>query len=224
MTRIDTVFLDVGGPLYSDRPYYIALLAAIREARSDADPEAYWTEYDAARRDQRGPFTRRLVDLFAPRGYEEVVARARELWTYEPQDLQPDVHEALEALKGSYRLGILANQQRRIREIMARDGIDGFFQLWTISDEVGVDKPDPRIFDHALRQAGPGSRCVFVGDRLDNDIVPAHRAGMRAIWMLRGEAPPEPTAEQLALADVSVHSLLELPELLERLGKLEDGG
>jgi HAD superfamily hydrolase (TIGR01549 family) len=219
VTRIDTVFLDVGGPLYSDAPYYRALLAAIRERRPDADPDAFWAEYEAARRDQRGPFTRRLADRFAPGEHEEVVARTRELWTYEPEDLQPDVRDGLEALKGTYRLGILANQQRRIREIMARDGIDGFFELWTISDEVGLDKPDPRIFQHALRLAGPGARCAFVGDRLDNDVVPARRAGMRAVWMLRGEAPPEPTEEQLAMADASVRSLLELPAVLERLGR-----
>jgi HAD superfamily hydrolase (TIGR01549 family) len=218
VTPVDTVFLDVGGPLYSDRPYYRALLAAIREARPEADPDAFWAEYDAARRDQRGPFTRRLVDRFAPGAYDRVVARARELWTYEPEDLQPDVRPGLEALQGSYRLGILANQQRWIRDTMARDGIDGFFELWTVSDEVGIDKPDPAIFRHALRQAGPRARCAFVGDRLDNDIVPARRSGMRAIWMLRGEAPPEPTEDQLARADASVRSLLELPEVLERLG------
>jgi HAD superfamily hydrolase (TIGR01549 family) len=217
VTRIDTVFLDVGGPLYSDRPYYRALLAATLEARADTDPEAFWAEYEAARRDQRGPFTRRLIEAFAPGEDDRVVALTRELWTYETHDLQPDVHAGLDALTGRYRLGILANQQAWIRETMARDGIDRYFDLWTISDEVGIDKPDPRIFEHALRQAGPEARCAFVGDRLDNDIVPARRAGMRAVWMLRGEAPPEPTSEQLALADAAVRSLLGLPGALERL-------
>jgi HAD superfamily hydrolase (TIGR01549 family) len=218
---IDVVFLDVGGPLYSDRPYYEALLAAILEVRPDANGDVFWSEYDAARRDQRGPFTPRLVRRFIPQdGYESVVRRARELWTYRPEHLQPDAHQGLEALAGAYRLGILANQQRWIRETMARDGLDGFFELWTISDEVGIDKPDPGIFEHALDQAGvPAGHCAFVADRLDNDIIPSRRAGMRPVWMLRGEAPPDPTADQLALAEDSVRSLLELPGALERLAK-----
>jgi HAD superfamily hydrolase (TIGR01549 family) len=217
--HIDVVFLDVGGPLYSDRPYYEALLAAILEMDPDAHRDSFWSEYDSARRDQRGPFTPRLVRRFLPGSrYDDVVQRARELWTYEPEHLQPDARQGLEALKGTYRLGILANQQRWIRDIMARDDLDGFFELWTISDEVGIDKPDPGIFEHAVVRAGvPAERCAFVADRLDNDIVPARRAGMRPVWMLRGEAPPEPTADQLALADTSVHSLLELPAALERL-------
>ena len=46
----------------------------------------------------------------------------------------------------------------------------------------------------------------MVGDRLDYDVRPAKRVGMRAIWMLRGEAPDEPTPEQLAEADGAVRS------------------
>lgn len=217
--HIDVVFFDVGGPLYSDRPYYEALLAAILEMDPGARRDSFWSEYDSARRDQRGPFTPRLVRRFLPDNrYDDVVKRARELWTYEPEHLQSDARQGLETLEGTYRLGILANQQRWIRDIMARDGLAGFFELWTISDEVGIDKPDSGIFEHALVQAGvPAERCAFVADRLDNDIVPARRAGMRPVWMLRGEAPPEPTAHQLALADASVRSLLELPGALERL-------
>jgi HAD superfamily hydrolase (TIGR01549 family) len=218
-SHIDVVFLDVGGPLYGDRPYYEALLQAIREVRPDADGDAFWTEFEAARRDQRGPFTRRLTGLFVDEdGHDEVIVRGRELWHYEPRDLQPDVIPALEALKGSYRLGILANQQGWIRDAMARDGIDGFFDVWAVSAEVGAEKPDPAIFQYAIAQAGvPPDRCAMVGDRLDNDVVPAKAHGMVGLWLLRGEAPDDPTPEQLARADAAVRSLHELPDCLGRL-------
>jgi HAD superfamily hydrolase (TIGR01549 family) len=218
-SHIDVVFLDVGGPLYGDRPYYEALLQAIREVRPDADEDAFWTEFEAARRDQRGPFTRRLTGFFLDEDrHQDVIARGRELWHYEPRDLQPDVRLALEALKGSYRLGILANQQAWIREAMARDGIDGFFDVWAVSAEVGAEKPDPAIFRYAIAQAGvPPDRCAMVGDRLDNDIIPARSHGMAGIWLLRGEAPDDPTPEQLARVDAVVRSLQELPAALDRL-------
>jgi HAD superfamily hydrolase (TIGR01549 family) len=220
VSRLNVVFLDVGGPLYGDRPYYEALLRAIQESQPDADESAFWAEFQAARRDQRGPFTRRLVGLFADESeHERLIVRARELWHYEPEDLQPDVPSALEALKGSYRLGILANQQRWIRDVMARDGIDGFFDIWAVSDEVGAEKPDSAIFEYALREAGvPAGRCAMVGDRLDNDVAPARAHGMRGIWMLRGEAPDDPSAEQLARADAAVRSLQDVPATLELLG------
>jgi len=61
-------------------------------------------------------------------------------------------------------------------------------------------------------------RTVMLGDRLDYDVRPARAAGMRAIWVLRGEAPDDPTPAQLAEADASVASLTEVPGLLDRWG------
>lgn len=218
-SHLDVVFLDVGGPLYGDRPYYEGLLAAIREIRPDADQAAFWAEFEAARADQRGPFTRRLSLLFVGEDdYPKVVERGRELWAYPPDSLQPDVRPALEALAVEYRLGVLANQEPWIRDTMRRDGIDGFFDVWAVSGELGVEKPDPGIFEHALAQAGvPAARCAMVGDRLDNDILAAKRHGMRGVWMLRGEAPPQPTEEQLSRVDASVRTLEELPAALRGL-------
>jgi HAD superfamily hydrolase (TIGR01662 family) len=218
-SHLDVVFLDVGGPLYRDGPYYEALLRAIREERPDADPEAFWAEFQACRRDQRGLFTRRLVGLFLrPERHGDVVARGRELWEYPPDALQPDVHQALPELASRYRLGVLANQRTWIRKAMARDGIDRYFDVWAVSEEVGVEKPEPGIFEHALRRAGAAAgRCAMVGDRLDNDVEPARRHGMKGVWLLRGEAPDEPTAAQLSLADAAVRSLGELPAALKDL-------
>jgi HAD superfamily hydrolase (TIGR01549 family) len=218
-SHLDIVFFDVGGPLYSDRPYYEGLLAGIREVRPDVDEREFWTAYDACRTDQRGPFTQRLAARLVD---ESQVERAVELgkakWTYPPEYLQPDARETLERLHGSYRLGVLANQELWIRDAFARDGLDTFFDTWAISAEVGSEKPDPAIFRHALAAAGvPAARCVMIGDRLDNDIVPAKEHGMRAVWLLRGEAPDEPSPEQLAHADAAVRTLTELPDALAAL-------
>lgn len=222
-SHLEVVFLDVGGPLYGDKPYYQGLLRAIKERRPDADDAAFWEEFEACRRDQRGPFTRRLTLRFLSEDdYPAVVARGRELWQYPPESLQPDVLPALRELQGSYRLGVLANQERWIRDTMARDGIDGFFDIWAVSAEVGAEKPDPRLFEYAMNQAGvPAERCAMVGDRLDNDVIPAKRHGLWGVWMLRGEAPDQPTEEQLARADAAVRTLQELPRALKRLEQRE---
>ncbi|HET6770102.1 MAG TPA: HAD family hydrolase [Actinomycetota bacterium] len=218
-SHLDVVFLDVGGPIYGDRPYYEALWKAIAEARPDASESKFWAEYDACRRDQKGPFTRRLVRTFiAESDLERVIDRGHELWDYPPDSLHPDVLPALKALHGTYRLGILANQERWIRERLSRDRLDGFFSIWIISKEVGIEKPDPAIFRAAVREAAaPAARCAMVGDRLDNDIIPAGAAGMKTVWLLRGEAPDDPTSEQLHNADSAIRSLSELPGALQLL-------
>lgn len=218
-SHLDVVFLDVGGPIYEDGPYYRALWQAIGEANPRASEEDYWAEFEICRLSQDGSFTRRLVGRMAPGAdHDAVVRRATEVWEYPPETLQPDVVDTLEVLRGRYRLGILANQERWIRDTLARDGLAGYFEVWAVSAEVGADKPDPLIFEAALGLAGAEpARCAMVGDRLDNDIVPAMAHGMRGVWLLRGEAPDEPSPEQLARADVAIRSLVELPEALERL-------
>ena len=99
---------------------------------------------------------------------------------------------------------------------MDRDGLSRFFEVWGVSDDLGLQKPDPKLFSHVLSTAGvPPDRTVMLGDRLDYDVRPAKQAGMRAVWVLRGEAPDDPTPEQLAEADASVEGLVEVPALLE---------
>jgi FMN phosphatase YigB (HAD superfamily) len=101
---------------------------------------------------------------------------------------------------------------------MHRDGLVPFFEVWAVSDDLGLQKPDPALFLHALKTADvEPSRAVMVGDRLDYDVRPAKAAGMRTVWVLRGEAPDDPTPEQLAETDASVRDLTELPGAIEHL-------
>ena len=57
------------------------------------------------------------------------------------------------------------------------------------SAEEGVEKPNPRIFQIALERANClPENAVMVGDRLDNDIIPAKELGMKTIWVKQGFA------------------------------------
>jgi putative hydrolase of the HAD superfamily len=216
---VEIVFLDIGGVMYDDTVYARTWHRALRDAGARFTDEEFDAAYTAARAAQSGSFRRRLIDRFLPgadiRELERVAAR---YWRYPPTALYGDVVPCLEELKGRYRLGVIANQPGEVREAMARDGLDGFFEVWGVSDELGVGKPDPALFELAVRTAGVAPpAAVMVGDRLDYDVRPAKVAGMRAIWMLRGEAPDEPTAAQLAEADDAVRGLAELPEAVDRI-------
>jgi len=213
------VFLDVGGVLYEDRWYFIAIREALRDLGAEFTDEEYAAEYDACRRAQAGSFRRRLAARFLP-GLDpaEVTVQAAKRWHYPPEALLPDARPCLETLARTYRLGVIANQQSWIRDAMRRDGVADFIEIWTVSEDVGIDKPDRRLFDHAIGEAGvDATRTVMCGDRLDYDVRPAKDAGMRTVWVLRGEAPTDPTPEQLSEPDAHVRSLDELPPTLERL-------
>jgi putative hydrolase of the HAD superfamily len=218
--RPEIVFLDVGGVLYDDGVYRRALRRALRELGADVTDEAFDAAYERCRRAQDGSFRAALTRAFlGDAASSDVVAeRASRYWAYPPDALEPDVRACLHALSGRYRLGVVANQPSVVRAAMRRDGIDGYFDVWGISDDVGIDKPDPRLYEHVLALAGvDGPRAVMVGDRLDYDVRPARRAGMRAVWLLRGEAPARPTQAQLAETDASIASLDELPAVLLEL-------
>lgn len=220
---VDFVFLDIGGVLYDDRIYAEAWRRALREAGADFRDEDFDAEYAAARREQSRSFRRRLADRFAgpDADLSALEARASRYWHYPPSALHIDATACLERLRGAgYRLGVIANQPTAVRDAMRRDGLVPFFEVWGVSDDLGLQKPDPALFVHALETAAvEPARAVMVGDRLDYDVRPARLAGMRTVWVLRGEAPDDPTPGQLAEADGSVRDLTELPEAIARLAR-----
>ena len=214
------MFFDIGGVMYDDTVYARALNTALRSSGATFTDEAFDEVYRAARAAQSGSFRGLLARHFLgpDADVSELEAEASKHWAYPPEALYADVRPCLDALAGRYRLGIIANQPSAVKDAIRRDGIDGSFEVWGISDDVGFEKPDPRLFAHALDAAGVApDATVMVGDRLDYDVRPAKASGMRAIWMLRGEAPDDPTPEQLAEADAAVHDLGELPATLARM-------
>ena len=215
--RLEMVFFDIGGVMYDDSVYARSWRKALRESGAEFTDEEFDEEYAAARAAQSESFRRRLTKRFlgSDDDLAAVEARAARYWAYPPDALYPDVVPCLEALQGEFRLGVIANQPTSVRAAMDRDGLSRFFEVWGVSDDLGLQKPDPKLFSHVLYTAGVSpARTVMIGDRLDYDVRPARTAGMRAIWMLRGEAPDEPTAAQLAEADGWARDLTEIPALL----------
>ena len=98
------------------------------------------------------------------------------------------------------------------------DGIFNFIKFAGISALVGVEKPDPKIFELALEGLGvSASETIHIGNRIDTDVLPAKKLGFKTIWVRRGEANPEPTASDLAEPTFVVDDLLNVPELIQTL-------
>ena len=106
---------------------------------------------------------------------------------FNADDLYPDALPAVQALcTAGYRVAIVANQPaRRTPELRAL----GFApDVMAMSEEMTVHKPDARFFVRALElMGGPDpARVAYVGDRVDNDVLPSLAAGMRPVWIRRG--------------------------------------
>jgi HAD superfamily hydrolase (TIGR01662 family) len=142
-------------------------------------------------------------------------AAAERLDDISPADLYPDVRPALAALAAAgYRLGIAGNQPARAGPALA--ALDLPVELLGISATWGVTKPDPAFFARIASELDlPPAAVAYVGDRVDNDVEPAARAGMRAIWIRRGPwAWIQAGREVPGAASAAISSLIELPEVL----------
>ncbi len=167
---------------------------------SDADDSAMWRRITGATHGRVGG--RRPVDV---EGWFEALYRRfgePDAWRF-----YDDVEPALGALRRrGLKLGVVSNWDTRLRGISAGLGLDRLVDFVVISAEVGVRKPDPRIFEEALRRAGVGAaEAVHVGDLPEEDVEGARRAGLKAFLIDRArritarESPPGvPVLETLA--------------------------
>lgn len=86
-----------------------------------------------------------------------------------------------------YRLGVIANQSAGTKERLSAWGLLRYFDVVLSSAEEGVKKPDEEIFRRALALAECAPEdAAMVGDRLDNDIAPAAKLGMKTVWVRQG--------------------------------------
>lgn len=154
-------------------------------------------------------------------GYLEALERfglQKKPWHCEEERVYPRGKELLMRLRGQYSLGVIANQAPGVEERLRNFGILEYFGLILASAEVGLSKPDPRIFQLALDRAGcRAEQAVMAGDRLDNDIIPARALGLKTVWIRQGgwkyalPRSPEETP------DFAINDWKEFDEILKRL-------
>jgi HAD superfamily hydrolase (TIGR01549 family) len=103
-------------------------------------------------------------------------------------ELRPGITDVLEALKTrGLKLGLAANQPLRALDDLQRHGIGHYFGNQGISAVYGFRKPDVRLFLRACEDLSvEPAHCIMVGDRIDNDVVPAKLLGMRTVLLRTG--------------------------------------
>ncbi len=117
----------------------------------------------------------------------------------------PEARAVLAELSASHRLALVTNGASCLqREKLDASGLAEYFSAVVVSGEVGVGKPDPAIFRHALDELGcEAGHAVMVGDSLTRDVRGALDAGLRAVWVNRtGRADAYAGPEIATLADL----------------------
>ena len=119
--------------------------------------------------------------------------------------------KCLEMLSSKYKIVIIANQSLGSKERLRQYGLLQYIDLVAASAEEGVAKPDFRIFQIALERAGcRAEEAVMIGDRIDNDIVPAKALGMHTIWVKQGFGQYWKVNDEREQADCVVEKLIEI--------------
>ena len=101
--------------------------------------------------------------------------------------LVPDALDILERAREHYLIGILSNGFREVQYKKLRTtGLWRYVQRMVVSDEIGVNKPDARLFRFAEQAVGARpEECLMIGDNPDADIKGAIDAGWRAVYFNR---------------------------------------
>jgi putative hydrolase of the HAD superfamily len=122
------------------------------------------------------------------------------------------------------RVGVLSNTiwSRRYHDgIFERDGVLHLIDGSVYSSEIAHAKPHPEAFRAAMAAVGATdpSRCVYVGDRVFEDVHGAQRAGLRAVWVPHSDIPADQQVPVEVTPDGVAHRLAEVLDIVDALAK-----
>ena len=203
MNKIKWIFFDIGSTLVDESAVYENRIEEITQSNNI----------------DKNEFVAKVIQR-AQTSPKPVVSAAEDYgvnvpaWRHDLEVLYPDTKELLQRLSQKYKIGIIANQDFGTEQRLTDFNVHQYINLVIASAEEGVAKPDLRIFQIALARAEcKPEEAVMVGDRIDNDIIPANKIGMTTVWIKQGfgsYAEPKTVEEQ---SDYIVNSLAEITEV-----------
>jgi 2-haloacid dehalogenase len=228
MIKIQYLLFDADAPLFDyDRAEFTALTNTLAQFGHPCPPETLQI-YRRVNAQAWRDFERRLITaerlriarfeaLFAETGLAldpRAFSIQYLIQLSQAAELLDGALEVVQALSGGHRMAIITNGLKEVqRSRFERSTIFPYFAELIISDEVGVAKPDPGIFDIALRRLGnPDKQSVLViGDSLSSDMRGGHNAGLATCWY-NPSGQPRPAEPPIT------YEIRHLSELLPLLG------
>ena len=201
---LKAVVFDVGETLVDEERWWRRLAD-----REGLQPHVVWAALGVtiARGEEHTALWGHLGIEQPPRWWHEI--------PYALEDLYPDALGCLERVRAlGLRVGVVGNQSEALEAWARESALPA--DVISSSASLGVRKPDPAFFDKVVELMGcSASEVAYVGDRVDNDVLPAASAGLVAVHVRRGpwgrlqRTPPEAT--------LGVDDLASLPEALASL-------
>lgn len=206
MDEIKWLFFDVGYTLVDESTVYERRFRQIAKSADVPVEVVVQRAAECYKNNQKGDHE--AADFFGVRLPK---------WESQYEVLYEDAVDCLKELSQRFKIGVIANQDYGTEKRLTAFGIRQYIDLVIASAEEGAAKPDLRIFRIALDRAHcKPEHSVMIGDRLDNDIAPAHMTGMKTVWVRRGFGglgKPKTAAEQ---PDFTVDDLYGLLRLLAK--------
>jgi HAD superfamily hydrolase (TIGR01549 family) len=200
---LSAVFFDVGETLVDEERYWRLLAEEI-----GIGPHVLWAALGVtiAREEDHGALWHHL-GIERPAMWDAL--------TYASSDLYPDAIGCLERLRqAGLFVGIVGNQTSALERWAREEELPADYI--SSSASWGVRKPAPAFFDRIVATAGhPPGEIAYVGDRVDNDVIPAAAAGLVAVHLRRG--PWGCLQDASGHAALQVETLAELPAALASL-------
>ena len=193
----------LGLPLSGERLSSQAAEAAQAMERSGSDQERTTAYLEAL-----------FLGAGIPRGrlgeVRECLARMHQeqhLWCSVPQTTR----EALASLKAAgLRLGVVSNSEGRVHEALDAAGLREQFDVVVDSGVIGIEKPDPRIFQVALAQLGVApEEALYVGDVYEVDVRGARAAGIPAVLLVGPGDPQRDCRTTISIGELANEVLAE---------------
>lgn len=143
---------------------------------------------------------------------EPMAQKIAALCNSEAESHVKNASKVLKLLAEKYPMVLVSNFYGNINKVLETYGLQDLFQKVVESSVVGVRKPDPAIFELGVKALDlKPNECLVVGDSYNKDIVPALKAGCRAVWL---KGPGWSGQEDLQDYDHIISSLEELPKIL----------
>jgi HAD superfamily hydrolase (TIGR01549 family) len=147
-----------------------------------------------------------------------IAAEVEWLWSQQPTrnlfraPISDMVVLARELRSRGVRTAVLSNSEGRLAELLVEIGIADAFEVIVDSGRVGIEKPDPRIYELVLTELGEPGPAIHIGDSWSADVAGALAAGWRAIWYGRRAIAVEDSRVAIA------HDAAEVAARLTRFG------
>lgn len=194
--KTTTVFLDAGGVILDesadDRARVKIAAEVLAEVVPDCSEAMMWSDFDES------------IETFCPRItayafwkhlkpdrilfdklYDSFLDKWRECRP--PLKLMPGFESEVRAIGECFKVGIAGQYGKELLDFLVEHSILDSFTYRLTQDDFSITKPDPRYLEQIAEACGVRAKeCIMVGDRIDNDIIPAKYLGMKAILIRVG--------------------------------------